>query len=543
MNFKNLIFLIVSLSFHSLADANKPNVIIILVDDLGWADISLRGAPFKTPNIDSLFLEGASLNRFYTTPICSPTRAALMTGRDPLKLGVAYSVIMPWMNNGIHPDEHFMPESFKMNGYQTAMFGKWHLGHSQEIFHPNQRGFDDFYGHLHTEVGYFPPFSNQGGIDFQKNGVTIDDQGYSTFLLAREASNWINSRDKEKPFFMYIPFLAPHTPLEAPEKLIEKYKTLEDTRKPTRNLTADRARERSKTLAPSARPLYAAVVDALDQAIGEILLSIEEAGIEEETIILFSSDNGGATYGGGGADNFPLRGGKGDTFEGSIRVVAALKWKGKIQAGSSLDQIMTVMDVFPTLSSASGISMKNKKIIDGRDMWPAIVNQENIPLKKDIFFVSEIPNYGQFHTTVFNDKWKLVQSISSSLLEIKIENKLFNITNDPYEYQDLSSQNLSIVKEMAEKIRNWRALHPIAGTRTLLVPPPGWRAPKDWATYTIPINELQNDASLGFGAHAHQILDSYLKDHGRIIYDCKPGEWEIGKCKPLEMSNHQDHIH
>ena len=543
MNFKNLIFLIVSLSFHSLADANKPNVIIILVDDLGWADISLRGAPFKTPNIDSLFQEGASLNRFYTTPICSPTRAALMTGRDPLKLGVAYSVIMPWMNNGIHPDEHFMPESFKMNGYQTAMFGKWHLGHSQEIFHPNQRGFDDFYGHLHTEVGYFPPFSNQGGIDFQKNGVTIDDQGYSTFLLAREASNWINSRDKEKPFFMYIPFLAPHTPLEAPEKLIEKYKTLEDTRKPTRNLTADRARERSKTLAPSARPLYAAVVDALDQAIGEILLSIEEAGIEEETIILFSSDNGGATYGGGGADNFPLRGGKGDTFEGSIRVVAALKWKGKIQAGSSLDQIMTVMDVFPTLSSASGISMKNKKIIDGRDMWPAIVNQENIPLKKDIFFVSEIPNYGQFHTTVFNDKWKLVQSISSSLLEIKIENKLFNITNDPYEYHDLSSQNPSIVKEMAEKIRNWRALHPIAGTRTLLVPPPGWRAPKDWATYTIPINELQNDASLGFGAHAHQILDSYLKDHGRIIYDCKPGEWEIGKCKPLEMSNQQDHIH
>ena len=218
MNFKNLIFLIVLLSFHSLADANKPNVIIILVDDLGWADISLRGAPFKTPNIDSLFQEGASLNRFYTTPICSPTRAALMTGRDPLKLGVAYSVIMPWMNNGIHPDEHFMPESFKMNGYQTAMFGKWHLGHSQEIFHPNQRGFDDFYGHLHTEVGYFPPFSNQGGIDFQKNGVTIDDQGYSTFLLAREASNWINSRDKEKPFFMYIPFLAPHTPLEAPEK-------------------------------------------------------------------------------------------------------------------------------------------------------------------------------------------------------------------------------------------------------------------------------------------------------------------------------------
>ena len=541
MIFKLFFIALITLSNITNAEERRPNVIIFLVDDLGWADISLRGAPFKTPNIDSLFKDGVSLNRFYTTPICSPTRAALMTGRDPLKLGVAYSVIMPWMNNGIHPDEHFMPESFQKNGYQTAMFGKWHLGHSQEIFHPNQRGFDHFYGHLHTEVGYFPPFSNQGGVDFQKNGVTINDQGYSTFLLAREASNWINSRNKEKPFFMYVPFLAPHTPLEAPDNLIEKHKDLEDTRKPTRNISADRTRELSKTLAPSARPLYAAVVDALDQAIGKILTTIKEAGIEDETIILFSSDNGGATYGGGGADNFPLRGGKGDTFEGSIRVVAALKWKGKIQAGTSLDQIMTVMDVFPTLSSASRINMNNTKMIDGRDMWPAIMEQEEIPLKDDIYFVSEIPNYGHFHTTVFNKKWKLVQSISTSLLEIKVENKLFDIANDPYEYHDLAAQKPNLVKEMAEKIRNWRALHPIAGTRTLLVPPPGWRAPKDWSTYTIPKDELQNDASLGFGAHAHQILDSYLKDHGRIIYDCKPGDWERGKCKVPKKSN--THIH
>ena len=120
----------------NLEAESKPNVIIFLVDDLGWADISLRGAPFDTPNIDSLFQEGMSLDRFYATPICSPTRAALMTGRDPMRLGVAYGVIMPWMNNGIHPDEHFMPQSFQANGYQTAIVGKWHLGHSQAIFHP-----------------------------------------------------------------------------------------------------------------------------------------------------------------------------------------------------------------------------------------------------------------------------------------------------------------------------------------------------------------------------------------------------------------------
>ena len=525
-------FFIFIFSFFSASifSTSRPNIVIILVDDLGWADISYRGAPFNTPNIDSLFKDGVSLNRFYTTPICSPTRAALMTGRDPLKLGVAYSVIMPWMNNGIHTDEHFMPQSFKLNGYQTGMFGKWHLGHSQETFHPNQRGFDYFYGHLHTEVGYFSPFSNQGGIDFQRNGKTIDDKGYSTFLLAEEASKWINSRDKDKPFFMYVPFLAPHTPLQAPEDLLQKYKHLKDTRKPTRNIEADKARSNSQTLGSSARPAYAAVVDALDQAIGIILSTIEKAGIENETIILFSSDNGGATYGGGGADNFPLRGGKGDTFEGSIRVVAALKWKGKIQPDTSMDQIMTIMDVFPTLSAATGIKMKNVKELDGRNMWNAILNNKKIPLKNDIYFVSEIPNYGNFHTTVFNEEWKLVQTISSSLLEVRIDNKLFNIGDDPYEYNDLASKNPDIVEEMAEKIRRWRALHPIAGTRTYLVPPPGWRAPKDWTNYTIPKDALQNEVSPGFGAHAHQILDRNLKDHGRLIYDCKDDQWEQGKC-------------
>ena len=136
---------------------------------------------------------------------------------------MAYGVVMPWMNNGIHPDEHFMPESFQAAGYQTAMVGKWHLGHSQETFHPNSRGFDDFYGHMHTEVGYFPPFANQGGVDFQRNGVTISDEGYETFLLADEASRWIKDRNTDKPFFLYMPFIAPHSPLEAPDELVEKY--------------------------------------------------------------------------------------------------------------------------------------------------------------------------------------------------------------------------------------------------------------------------------------------------------------------------------
>ena len=531
------IFLIL-IAFSNITYAKQPNVIIFLVDDLGWADISLRGAPISTPNIDSIFEEGVDLQRFYATPICSPTRAALMTGRDPMKLGVSYAVIMPWMNNGIHPEEMFMPQAFQSAGYQTALVGKWHLGHSQAIFHPNQRGFDNFYGHLHTEVGYFSPFANLGGADFQRNGVTVTDEGYETFLLADEADRWIRSRDPAKPFFLYMPFIAPHSPLEAPEDYVAKYADLEDTRELTRSESIDRTRRMNP--AGSARPIYAAVVDALDDAIGKVLTTLKEEGIEEETIILFSSDNGGAAYAGGGADNYPLRGGKGTTYEGGIRVIAAMKWKGKIEPGSSFESTMTVMDVFPTLAAAAEIPTLASKTLDGRNMLPQILNNKDIALKSEIYFASETPNYGEFHTTVFNDDWKLVQVITSSLYEVNIENQLFNISKDPNEENDLSAKYPSLVRDYAEKIRNWRALHPISGTRSQLVPPPGWRAPKDWSRYTIPIAELDDDSSLGFGAHAHQVLDFLLKDHGRIVYDCPQGDWQRGKCDPEYQCTYEE---
>ena len=176
--------------------------------------MGFRGGPIDTPSIDRLAAEGVELDRFYTTPICSPTRAALRAGRDPMRLVVAHVAIMPWRNNGIHPDEHFMPQSFQAAGYQTTLVGKCHLGHAQETCHPNRRGFDHFYGHLHTEeVGHCPPFSNQGGKDFQRNADSMGDQGYETYLLADEASRWIRERDKKRPFFLYVLFIPPHAPL------------------------------------------------------------------------------------------------------------------------------------------------------------------------------------------------------------------------------------------------------------------------------------------------------------------------------------------
>jgi len=515
------------------AAPRQPNVVIFLADDLGWADVGFHGGPIDTPSIDRLAKEGMELHRFYTTPICSPTRAAMMTGRDPMRLGVAYAVILPWHNIGIHPDEHFMPESFRAAGYQTAIVGKWHLGHAQQTYHPNQRGFEHFYGHLHTEVGYFPPFSNQGGKDFQRNGVSIDDQGYETFLLADEASRYIRERDQERPFFLYMPFIAPHTPLDAPDDLKAKYANLEDDRKPARSNNTDQTRKIAKLmLIPSARPMYAAVVDAMDQAVGRVLATLDEQGIADDTIVLFFSDNGGAAYAMGGADNVPLRGGKGETFEGGIRVVASMRWPGRIPAGSRLESIMSVMDVFPTLAEASGVEARNSRKLDGRSLWPSIASGKPAPREDYLFFTSETPIRGAFSLTAFNDDWKLVQEVRQGLLSADVSNFLFRIAEDPNEHNNLAAEHPDVVARMAAAIHQWRTLYPVGGTRSTLVPPPGWRAPKDWAGYPIPLDELQDGPAPGMApAKALRPLDWMHGEAGRLIYDCEPWILQGGLCK------------
>ncbi|MEP1471450.1 MAG: arylsulfatase [Halieaceae bacterium] len=535
----NALLLAISLLASTLTFASEqPNIIVMVADDLGWADVGYHQGPIDTPALDQLAAEGVQLDRFYTTPICSPTRAALMTGRDPIRLGVAYATIMPWMNNGIHPDEQFMPMAFRDAGYQTAMVGKWHLGHAQQDFHPNNRGFEHFFGHLHTEVGYFPPFSNQGGKDFQLNGQSITKDGYETFLLADEVSRYIRERDTEKPFFVYMPFIAPHTPLEAPEDLLAKYADMVDDRKPARARNTDNTRRiRKMTGRPSARPLYAAVVDAMDQAIAQVLVTLEEQGIADNTIVLFFSDNGGAAYATGGADNVPLRGGKGETFEGGIRVVSVMRWPAAISQGTKMEQIMTVMDVFPTLAAAAGIETGITRKMDGQNMWPAIVDDVPSPRQQTVFFASETPTYGSFSITAFNEHWKLVQEIEQDNEGTNITNHLFRIADDPYEYNNLAQEYPEVVRQLAQEVRDWRALYPISGVRSQLVPPPGWRAPRDWSTWPRPSDSLRDEYARGMPpGHARKILDRQLGDRGRLIYDCEPSWLAAGFCLNEEIN-------
>jgi arylsulfatase A-like enzyme len=513
--------------------SERPNIVVIVADDLGWADVGYHGGNIDTPSLDRLAEQGVQLNRFYTTPICSPTRAALMTGRDPIRLGVAYGVIMPWDNIGVNPAEHFMPESFGAAGYQTAMVGKWHLGHAQMTYHPNERGFEHFYGHLHTEVGFYPPFANVGGKDFQVNGVTADDEGYETYLLADEVSRYIRERDAQKPFFIYMPFIAPHTPLDAPAELQEKYKDIDTDLPPARSNQTDSTRRISKMLMrESARPMDAAVVDGMDQAIGQVLDTLDEEGLSDNTIVLFFSDNGGAAYSYGGADNAPLRGGKGETFEGGIRVVSLMRWPEKLQGGQIFDQVMTVMDVFPTLADAAGVDPLNTFEFDGSSLWPSISEGATHSREDMIMFASEIPIYGSFKLTAFDDTWKLVQEMEQDQLSTTVTNYLFKITDDPNEYNNLADEHPEIVVSMSHAISEWRALHPVSGTRSVLIPPPGWRAPKDWASYPRPLEDLQSDTTLGLVPSELylRILDMQHGQRGRLMYGCSERWWSLGFC-------------
>lgn len=459
---------LLALASAGSAAARQPNIVVLLADDLGFADVGYHGGEIETPSIDRLAREGVVLDRYYTAPICSPTRAALMTGRDPLKLGIAYDQINPWNNIGLAAGETTLPEVLKAGGYQTAMVGKWHLGHTQEQQLPGRQGFEHFYGHLHTNTNYYE-HTRESGHDLQRDGKPVDEPGqYLTHLEAREAVRFIRERDPSKPFFLYVPFTAPHSPMQAPEKTIAKYAKLPNARY---------------------RRVYAAMVDEMDQAVGQILAALDDEEIADETIVFFSSDNGGTDIYGG--VNAPLRGFKGGTFEGGIRVVAAVRWPDRLEAGGKLDQMMTVMDLMPTLASAAGVPIPSAAPLDGVDMWPAIHSGRRVAHEKPIGFVSEIPLPGVIHLAMFDGRFKLVQVLEERETETKVQSFLFDIEADPYEKADLAHRHPAVVQRLQRLLSEWRRQHPMAGTRSTLVAPPGWLAPKDWALAVQPSSLLQ----------------------------------------------------
>jgi arylsulfatase A-like enzyme len=249
--------------------------VVILADDLGNADLGYRGSAIRTPHLDALAAGGVRLEAFYGQPVCTPARAALLTGRYPIRHGLQTLVIFPSHTYGLPTEERTLPEALREAGYRTAMVGKWHLGHADTKYWPQNRGFDHFYGNVMGEVDYFT-HERGGVIDWQRNGTFLQEEGYHTELIGDEAVGLIEAHDPAQPLFLYIAALAPHAPYQAPQEAIDTY--------------------RDTFTEPNQRA-YAAMVSCLDEQIGRVLAALEAKGMRDNTLILFSSDNGGATSG------------------------------------------------------------------------------------------------------------------------------------------------------------------------------------------------------------------------------------------------------
>jgi arylsulfatase A-like enzyme len=498
--------------------SNQPNVVIIMADDLGFADAGFNGGKIDTPAIDGLVSSGVALERFYVAPLGAPTRAGLMTGRDPIRLGVAYSELYAWDNLGVHPAEHFMSQSFQQAGYQTAVIGAWGLGHAQETFHPNQRGFDEFWGQLLSGSTLNAPYHNTGGIDLQRNGKRVDVTGYLPTLLGDVAVNYIQTRDPEKPFFLLMPFNSAGAKDIAPAALMAKYK-----RRSADSVSLDPAQQ-------IARAAYAASIDAMDQSIARVLQTLEAQGLKDNTLILFLSDNGGAVGRKGSADNGTLAGGRGETLEGGIHVPAALVWPKQLSPGEFSDTV-TMLDVFPTLAAAASVETKNIRTLDGLNLWSAIREGKRVSREAPVMFASEASQYGHFDLTAFDDEWKLVQKVKQDLIYIEVENQLFRVSEGVDETQNLAVQYPDVVEGFSKALNKWRAQHPITGLRNNMVPPPGWRGPIDWAEYPLALTMLQDKTAAGVPPPvARRPLDYQLGEKGRLIYDCQQKWWTFGLC-------------
>jgi arylsulfatase A len=393
----------------------KPNIVVILADDLGYGDIGTFGATdIRTPNIDNLAKNGLKLTSFYSSsPVCSPTRAALITGRYPRRLGIDH-VFFPESFTGIPTEEVTIAEALKGNGYKTAIFGKWHLGHHRQ-FLPLQNGFDEYYG---------IPYSNdmQGVVYLRGNDVDSIkvNQKYTTKTYTDEAVKFI-SKNKDKPFFLYVTHNMPHVPLYASPAFEGKSK----------------------------RGLYGDVIEEIDWSVGEVVKALKKNGLEENTLVVFTSDNGPwLIFDVEGGSAGPLRQGKGTTFEGGQRVPAVAYWPGKIKPGSVYDDISTQLDLYPTIISLTG-SQKTQttKPLDGEDISPVLFGTGK--RKAD-----EFAYYSNGKIEAFRKgDWKirLPQAdikINGIVIVPASDTLLFNLKTDLSEKNNLLKTNPAKVKEL-----------------------------------------------------------------------------------------------
>lgn len=440
------------------AAADKPNIVYILADDLGRHDCGFMGGTvIKTPNLDKLARAGAVLDAYYVQPLCSPTRAAFMTGRYPMRHGLQVGVVRPWAQYGLPLDEQTLPQGLKQAGYSTAIVGKWHLGHVQPEYLPTHRGFDRQYGHYNGAIDYFTHIRD-GGHDWHRNDRASRDEGYSTTLIGSEAAKFVAEAAGKSPFFLYVPFNAVHSPHQVPEKYTAAYPDLKGDRRQ-----------------------YAGMLAAMDEEVGRIVAATEKAGVRGDTLFVFSSDNGGPAPG-RITDNGKYRAGKSTVYEGGTRVAAFATWDGKIKPGTTVTEPLHIVDMYPTFLKLAGVAVPQKNPLDGKDAWPTIAQGKPSP-HADIL-LNTTPSGGAVRV----GDWKLVvadgvDDPDNANVPKKKKNaakaavELFHLKNDPYEAKNLATTTPDKVRELRVILDGYakQAVPPKSRPKT-----PGFQSPAVW---------------------------------------------------------------
>lgn len=447
--------------------ASPPNIVFMLADDLGWGDVSYHAPDrIETPNIDRIAAEGIELDRFYVAPMCSPTRAGLMTGRYPIRFGMARAVIPPQRNFGLPLEERMLPEALAAAGYKhRGIFGKWHLGHHQAKWHPLARGFTHFEGHYNGAIDYFT-HEREGELDWHINYEPTKKKGYATDLIAKAASDFIRMAAKDKaPYFCYIPFNAPHSPFQAKQEDLDRFGI---TRKK-----------------PTKEEWLKAMVWSLDEGVGEVLQAIEDSGEAENTQVWFVSDNGGVD--GVPLHNAPLNGSKLTTFEGGVRVVACVRWPAEWKGKRVIENTMGYIDVFPTLLESAGLDPE-KGVVPGRDLdgtsLMALLSGKaaNFP-ERDWYSYHGQSGQDKEHYGLKTNDWKLVVQgfdLRREGLTDSHEVFLYKMPGDLNETTNVATKHPKVVDDLAKKMIAHRGLQPDNGVTHFWVGREGFTAPKDW---------------------------------------------------------------
>ncbi len=412
-----IVFCLLTFTLCFLLEAAKPNVVVILTDDQGWGDLSLNGnRDLDTPNIDSLARDGAKFDRFFVCAVCSPTRAEFLTGRYHVRGGV-YSTSAG--GERLDLDELTIADIFKAGGYATGAFGKWHNG-MQYPYHPNGRGFDEFYGFCSGHWGdYFSPPLEHNGRIVQGKGFCIDD------FTDKAMAFMERSHKAGKPFFTYLPYNTPHSPMQVPDRWWNKFKGKE-----IKLHNRDPRRENLQHLRCAL-----AMCENIDWNVGRLLKKLDQLGVAKDTIVLFFHDNGpnGVRWNGG------MKGRKGSTDEGGVRSPLVVRWPTGIPKGTFVKPIASVMDLLPTLADCADIKVASQKLLDGRSLKPLLIGQKV-----------------QWPDRTIMNCWRGKVSARTQRYRLGHTGQLFDMVADPGQRKDISKDQPKVAAQLRGEVEQWK---------------------------------------------------------------------------------------